>query len=312
MKKLQIPNSVTRSFHKVGFKLKKSSPEILIVAGVIGTVASAVMACKATLKVNEVVDEAKENIDRIHEAKEKGCTEAGEVYDVEDSKKDLALVYAQTGLKFVKLYGPSVALGTLSIAGILTSNHILRKRNIGLAAAYAAVDKSFKDYRGRVVERFGKELDKELRHNIKAKEVEEVVVNEDGSESVVTKTVNVADPNGISEYARFFDETCLGWTRNAEYNLHFIKGVQDWANNRLQAEGILFLNEVYEALGIQKTQAGQVVGWVYDETNPDCDNFVDLGIYDIHDEVKRRFVNGYEKSILLDPNVDGVVWDLMK
>ena len=312
MKKLQIPNSVTRSIHKVGFKLKKNSPEILIVAGVIGTVASAVMACKATLKVNEVVDDAKENIDRIHEAKETGYTEAGETYDAEDSKKDLALVYAQTGLKFVKLYGPSVALGALSLTGIVSSHHILRKRNIGLAAAYAAVDKGFKDYRGRVVERFGKELDKELRHNIKAKEIDEIVVNEDGSEQVVKKTVNVANPNDYSEYARFYDDGCVGWDKNPEYSLAYLKNMQNWANNRLQAEGHLFLNEVYEALGIPKTKAGQVVGWVYDEANPDCDNFVDFGISDIYNEKVRDFVNGYERVVLLDFNVDGVVWDILK
>lgn len=309
--KLQIPSNITRSFHKVGFKLKKNSPEILVVAGVIGTVTSAVMACKATLKVNEVVEDAKKDIDRIHTAVEKGETEHGLPYSVEDSKKDLTITYVQTGVKFIKLYGPAIALGTLSLAGVIQSNNILRKRNIGLAAAYAAVDKGFKDYRGRVIERFGKELDHELRHNIKAKEVEEVIVNEDGTEQVVKKTVNVADPNEISDYARFFDETCLGWERNAEYNLNTLKGVQAWANERLKTEGFLFLNEVYEALGMQKTQAGQVVGWVYDESNPDCDNFVDLGIYDVHDMQKRRFVNGYEKSILIDPNVDGNVWKLM-
>jgi hypothetical protein len=312
MKKLQIPNSVTRSINKVGFKLKKNSPEILIVAGVIGTVASAVMACKATLKVNEVVDEVKENIDRIHEAKETGYTEAGETYDAEDSKKDLALVYAQTGLKFVKLYGPSVALGALSLTGIISSHHILRKRNISLIAAYAAVDKGFKDYRGRVIERFGKELDKELRHNIKTKEVEEIVVNEDGTEQVVKTKVNVVNPNDISEYARFYDDGCTGWDKNPEYSLMYLKNVQNWANNRLQAEGRLFLNEVYEALGIPKTKAGQSVGWVYDESNPDSDNYVDFGITDIHNEKVRDFVNGYERVVLLDFNVNGDIQILMK
>lgn len=312
MKKLQIPNNVSRSIHKVGFKLKQSSPEILIVAGVVGTIASAVMACKATLKVNAVVDEAKENIDRIHEAKEKGYTEAGEEYTADDSKKDLALVYAQTGLKFVKLYGPSVALGALSLTGIVSSNQILRKRNVSLVAAYAAVDKGFKDYRGRVVERFGKELDKELRHNIKTKEVDEIVVNEDGSEQVIKKTVNVMDPNDISEFARFYDDGCTGWSKNPEHSLAYLKNVQNWANNRLQSEGFLFINEVYEALGIPKTCAGQSVGWVYDPENPDCDNFVDFGLTDIHNEKVRDFVNGYERVILLDFNVDGNVQKLMK
>lgn len=110
-------------------------------------------------------------------------------------------------------------LGGLSITAILTSNNILRKRNIALAAAYTALDKSFKEYRGRVIERFGKELDRELKYNIKAKEVEETVVSEDGSEVVEKKTIELADPNTYSPYAEFYDDGCSGWTKDPEANL---------------------------------------------------------------------------------------------
>ena len=233
-------------------------------------------------------------------------------YTEEDSKKDLAIVYAQTGLQFVKLYGPSVALGIVSLGCILTSNNILRKRNVALAAAYATVDKGFKEYRNRVVERFGKELDKELRFGIKAKEVEEIVVNEKGEEEVVKKTVNVADdPNEYSDYARIFDCGCSGWTKDPELNLYYLKQQQNYANDRLKAEKYLFLNDVYKMLGFPATKAGQVVGWVYDEENPVGDNFVDFGIYNINSGKARDFVNGYERSIVLDFNVDGNIWELM-
>lgn len=312
MKKLQIPANVSRKFHKVGFAFKKHSPEILVVAGVIGTVASTVLACKATLKVNEVVDEAKTNIDKIHEATEKGVTEAGEEYSVNDSKKDLAIVYAHTAGKFVKLYGPAVVLGAISITGILKSHDILRKRNVALAAAYATERTCFKDYRKRLVERFGEELDKELKYNIKAKEVEEVVIHEDGTETVVKKTVNVVDPNNLGDFVRCFDETCTGWSKDAEYNFIFLKHKQAEANNILQRRGYLFLNEVFDMIGMQRSSIGQTAGWVYDETNPVGDNFVDFGIFDLHDENKRNFVNGYERSIWLDFNVDGNILDLMK
>ena len=317
MSKLAIINNLSRSFHKVGFKLKKHSPEILIVTGVVGTVASTVMACKATLKVNEITEETKANIEKIHTATETGFTESGQEYTVEDSKKDLTIVYTQTGLKLIKLYAPAVIIGALSIAGIVTSHGILRKRNVALAAAYATIDRSFKDYRGRVVERFGKELDRELKYNIKAKKIEEKVINEDGTESTIEKTVNVAygvedDPNNYSEYARFFDDGCTGWEKDPEQNLFTLKQVQRYANDKLKAEGRLFLNEVYEMLGIPKTKAGHVVGWVYDEKNPIGDNFVDFGIYDYYRTTARDFVNGYEPTILLDFNVDGNVWELMK
>ena len=311
MTKAQFFNSVSRTFHKVGFKVKKHSPEILIAAGVVGTVASAVMACKATLKVNEVKDNFKHDVDKIHVAVEKGKTETGEAYSKEDSKKDLTIVYTQTGMKFAKLYGPSILLGAMSLGCILTSHRIIRKRNIALAAAYATVDSSFKDYRKRVVDRFGKELDRELKYNIKAQEVEEKVVNEKGEETTVTKTVNVVDPNLYSDYARFFDDGCAGWEKDPEYNLMFLKRQQAHANDLLKARGHLFLNEVYDMLGIPRSQAGQIVGWVYDEKNPVGDNFVDFGIYDLHNDDVRRFVNGKERVILLDFNVDGNVWELM-
>ena len=310
MKKLELFNSMSRNLNKIGFQLKKHSPEILVTAGVIGGVASAVLACKATTKVSDILDKAKEDIDTIHHVVEHPET-VSEEYTIEDSKKDMAIVYVQTGVKLAKLYAPAVALGALSITSILASNNILRKRNVALAAAYTAVDTSFKKYRSRVVERFGKELDRELRYNIKAKEIEETVVDEKGKEKTVKKTVSVVDPNYYSDYARFFDDGCTGWEKDAEYNLMFLKRQQDYANDLLKRQGYLFLNDVYYMLGIPKTKAGQVVGWVYDEKNPIGDNFVDFGIYDMYSEKARDFVNGYERTILLDFNVDGNILDLI-
>lgn len=310
MKKLDFITNMTRSFHKAGFQLKKHSPEILVVAGVVGTVASAIMACKATTKLSSILEESKENVEAIHECANN--PEMAEKYTEEDSKKDLTIVYAQTGLKLVKLYAPSVIIGVTSLACILTSNNILRKRNIALAAAYATVDKGFKEYRGRVIERFGKELDKELKYNIKAKEIEEKIIDENGEEKTVTKTVQVVDPSKNSPYAKFFGEACTGWTKDPEYNLMFLRRQQDFANDKLKSQGYLFLNDVYEMLGIDKTKEGQVVGWIYDEKNPIGDNFVDFGIYDDERNPRvRAFVNGYEPVILLDFNVDGNIWNMM-
>jgi hypothetical protein len=302
-----MKNSITRTFHKVGLKFKKHSPEILMTAGIVGTVASAVMACKATTKLNTILEESKENIDKIHNYVE---TEGfSEKYTEEDSKKDLTIVYTQTGVKLAKLYAPAVILGAVSIGAIVNGHNILRKRNLALAAAYKAVDKGFKDYRGRVIERFGNELDRELKYNIKAKDVKETVTNKDGTESTVNKTVNATTDRDISEYAKFYDDGCTGWCKDPEHNLMFLRRQQDYANERLQSKGYLFLNEVYDMLGIPKTQAGQVVGWVYNEKNPTGANYVDFGIYDIYNEKARDFVNGYERSILLDFNVDGYILD---
>lgn len=312
MKKAEIMNTLTRKFYRVGFKFKKHSPEILVGAGVVGVVASAVMACKATTKLDDVLAETKDTVDKIHDVTEHPeKIPEGKEYTVEDSKKDLTIVYTQAGVKLVKLYGPAVVLGTVSIAAIIGGHHILRKRNIALAAAYTAVDKGFKEYRGRVLERFGEEVDKELRYNIKAKEIEKTVTDANGKETVIKETVDVADPNLTSDYARFFDDGCTGWTKDPEFNLMFLKDQQRYANDLFKSKGHLFLNEVYDMLGIPRTQAGQVVGWIYDEKNPIGDNFIDFGIYDIADERKRSFVNGYERTILLDFNVDGNILEMI-
>lgn len=310
MTKVELMNKVTRACHRVGFKLKKHSPELLIAGGVTGLVGAAVMACAATTKLDAILENAKNKINTVNEAMENPET-LPEDCTVEDCKKSVKILYAQTGLELVKLYGPAATVGAVSIAAIFAGGNILHKRNLALAAAYATVDGTFKDYRGRLVERFGKELDRELLYDVKTQEVEEKVTNEDGSESTVTKTINVVDPKTKSGYARCFDETCSGWTRDAEYNLMFLVQQQNYANEKLQSRGYLFLNEVYDMLGMQASRAGQSVGWVYDKDNKIGDNYVDFGIHDLHDENKRLFVNGYEKSIWLDFNVDGNILDLM-
>lgn len=308
MSKAEIMAKASRTFHKVGFQIKKHSPEILVATGIVGGVASAIMACKATLKVDEVVEKHEDKVERIHEAAENGVTAAGKEYNVEDMKKDLAITYVQTGVDFAKLYGPSIVLGTLSVTAILAGHNILRKRYVATAAAYAAVEKGFKEYRGRVVERFGEALDKELKYGIQAKEYEEIVANEDGTESVIKKNTEVVNPYLGSPYAIFFDDGCTGWTKDPEYNKMFLINQQRYANDLLKSKGVVVLNEVYDMLGAPRTKAGMVVGWRYDKKHPTGDNYIDFGIFDIDRPRTRDFVNGYERTILLDFNVDGDVY----
>lgn len=290
-------------------KVEKHSPEILMGVGVIGVVTTTVMACKATMKLNDILDECKETREKIVEVESN--PEYQEKYTQEDAKKDLAINYIQTGVKVAKLYAPSVALGTLSITCLLASHNVMQKRNAALSAAYLTVDKSFKEYKQRVIDRVGEEVEKEIRYGIKAEEVLTTIENEDGTETTVTETIKTMNPDLYSDYARFFDESSPYWQKDPEYNLMFLKAQQQYANDLLRAKGRLFLNDVYDMLGIDKTKAGQIVGWVYDPKNPKGDNFVDFGIYNMSNDRVRAFVNGYEPTILLDFNVDGNIWDLM-
>ena len=307
MTKSDFMTNITRTFNRASLQVRKHSPEILMVAGVVGTVISAVMACKATTKLSGIMDNTKGQVDAIHYAKEHP-EELKEEYTPEDAKKDLTIVYTKTGIELVKLYGPSIALGALSIAGILTSNSIHRRRNVALAAAYTAVDTGFKQYRGRLIERFGEQLDKELRYNIQNVEVEEKIVDDKGKEKTVKKTVEVVDTTGFSDYARLYDDGNAGWDKDPEYTLMFLKHQQNYANDKLRTQCHLFLNEVYDMLGIPRSKAGQIVGWIYDEknNNHDGDNFVDFGIYT---QANKNFLDGYEKVALLDFNVDGPIYN---
>ena len=308
--KNEIITNINTKVAKTKFTVKKYSPEILIVAGVIGTITSAVMACKATTKINDILVDSKEQIEKIHEHTDKEIQ--GVEYTKEDANKDLSIVYIQTGVKLIKLYAPSVALGVLSLGSIIVSNNILRQRNIALAAAYATVDKGFKEYRSRVAERFGEDVEREIKHNVISKKIDTIITDEDGKEKKGKEVISVAgDPNEYSEYARFFDDGSYGWKKDPEYNLMFLRLQQNQANDKLKANGHLYLNEVYDMLGIPRTKAGQIVGWVYDLNNPVGDNYVDFGLYDYHKQVVRDFVNGYERTILLDFNVDGNILDLM-
>lgn len=305
MKANEIMSKVSGTFNKVGFSLKKHSPEILVAAGVVGTVVSTVMACRATTKIDTILDETKEQLDKIHEYSEN--PDMAEKYNAEDAKKDTVVVYAHTGVKLAKLYAPAVGLGILSLGSILASNNILRKRNAALAAAYAVVDRSFKEYRDRVVERFGEEVDHQLRYNIKATEVEETVIDEKGKEKKVKKTIEVADPNA-SEYVKYFTKSNPYWENNPEYVEMFLRSQQNYANDKLKATGHLTLNDVYDMLGFHDSKAGMVVGWIYDLDHPNGDNYVEFDVKKVHLPDEQ---GGYEEAYAIDFNVDGNIYNEM-
>ena len=296
---LQTVNTATK---KVQFKAKKYSPEILVVVGAIGAVTSAVMACKATMKLEDIMETHHENVEAIHEAIEHPETLPAEYDPEKDGKKDLSIAYGRTGLALAKNYAPAVILGGLSLGALIGSNHILKKRNAALAAAYATVDSAFKKYRGNVIERFGKEVDEEMKYSIKAVEMED--------DKGKKKTEKVIEEDGTTGWARFFDDGSPYWEDDSEYNLWFLRNKQAYFNDILKVKTYVFLNDVYKALGLEETKEGQVIGWVYDPDYPNGDNKIDFGIYR-GDAKTRAFVNGYENHVLLDFNCDGNIYELM-
>lgn len=296
---MKIKNTIA----KFALKAKKHSPEILIFAGIAGMAATVVTACITTTKAEKVLAEASERRAEVKQLLE----EKREDYTEDDSKKDNTIICVQTCAKLAALYAPAAVLGITSAVSILSGYNVMKKRNVALAAAYAAVDKGFREYRKRVAEKLGDEEEKALRYDIRA---EKIVKASDESGTSEAAANTLGRDMGYSPYAALFDECSPCWEKNPDYNLHFLRMEQNYANDRLKARGYLFLNEVYERLGISATKAGQIVGWVYDPNNPESDNYVDFGIYN-DDEAHRLFVNGDEHSVLLDFNVQGNILDLI-
>jgi hypothetical protein len=300
-----IPTAVVNKVGLPLLKLQKSSPQVMFVGGLVAGGAGVVLACRSTLKLSDTLSKAEEMKALAKDAFENG-TDDGTPYTEKEYGKDQTVIKVQTLLSITKLYAPAAGLLMLS-AALLTGSHVtLNKRNTAAVAAYAGVDEAFKNYRSRVLDKYGRDVDDELRYG--AQVVEEKIVDEDGKTKTI-KTKRVAD--GVpTQYARFFDELCGPHQRDPEINKIFLQSQQSYFNNLLQAKGYVFLNEVYKALDLPESKAGQVVGWVLGKGG---DNYVDFGIFDnIANPEVRKFVDGREYSILLDFNVDGMILDHLK
>lgn len=282
--------------------VKAHSPEILLVAGIASIVGGTIFACKATLKAEDIVMEAEEKLGMIQDAKE---TASPEDYTKDDILKDTAVVYSQTAGKFLKLYGGPVLAIAGGIGCVVASHNIQSSRINALSAAYFGLDQAFRSYRTRVRERVGDTDEVKLLEGCTTEEVTEIKQLKNGKEKEIVKKVDIYNPENISVYARFFDEGCRQWTKNPEYNLQYLRQAEAIMNQKLQTRGHVFLNEVYDLLGIPRTQAGNVVGWIKDGD----DGYIDFGIYSPVNEAAHDFVNGWNRSILLDFNVDGVIID---
>lgn len=300
MNKAELLLKGRRLVSKGGLFLRKHSHEILTYGGIVGGVGAAVLACKATLKLEDTLDEGKDNITYVKESFE-NIEEP-----TKEEKKELSIAYGQVTLDVVKLYLPAVTLGVASVASILAGHNIISKRSAAYAAAYTSVNDAFKGYRERVAAKYGKDAEQDIyldRHD------EEVITeNEDGTTD--TATVEASSPK-YSPFAVFFDSNCPDWKNDPEANKFFLIQQENWCNDRLKRNGFLTVNEVYESLGIKQTSAGMVAGWIYDEKNPVGDNKVSFNLDDATNEATRRFMNGLEPIVLIDFNIDGDIYKLM-
>lgn len=299
---MSIKTLANKATSKVGRQIlitQKHSPVLLLGIGVTGVITTIVLACQATLKVSEILDEAETNTKTIEDAEENR-----DDYTEEDAKKDSVLNKVQTAGKIAKLYAPAFIVGVISIGALTSSHVILTRRNVGLTAAYAAIDKGFREYRERVVGELGEGKDREFRYGVVEREI--AVETDDG---IAVKTIREVDrTKGPSIYAKFFDESNPNWERTSSaHNQTFVSVQRQYANDLLDARGHVLLNDVYEMLGFPRTSEGAVVGWL--RNNHAGDNYISFGVFDHDIYMGQQFANGNERSVLLDFNVDGVIYD---
>ena len=304
----KISTSAAKFAGKAEFTIKKNSPEILLGAGIVGFVGTIVLACRATCRADEVLEFHRRKIKDIEDAKEIADADPeGEMsYDIEIYRQDKAIRYLKTTGNLAKLYAPTVAVGALSLACILTSRNIMQKRYLGVVAAYNGLSAAFEEYRKRVRDEYGEGLDKHFRYGTTYEELP--VYDENGKktkekEQVEKTETGMVIPNDDS--CRFFDSSNPNWDKNPTFSMMWLRGQQNILNDILHTRGHVFLNEVYDALGFPHTPQGAVLGWIDGEG----DNCIDFGLYDQNKENVRRFVNGVDNVIMLEFNHDGVIWD---
>lgn len=297
-----LSNAVTSKMGRQVLVAQKHSPTLLFAGGVVGVVATVVLASRATLRLEEVLSQNEENLELAHSLM---TDETKTDYSIKDYEKDVAYIRIKTAINVTKLYAPTVLIGAASIAALAGGQLVLTKRNAGLVAAYAALEKGFNQYRERVVQEIGVDKDREFRYGVENREV--VIEDKNGGHKV--KTEKRVGPDGHSIYAKFFSEqTSRSWSPRPDYNFLFLKAAQIHANDLLQTRGHVLLNDVYDAIGLDRTPEGAVVGWVKGHG----DDYVSFGLFDEeYNERIHDFFVGRENSVLLDFNVDGVVYELI-
>lgn len=300
---MNIKNTIMKS--KFGKQFAKNKPEIYFGIGVACGVCAIGASFYAGTKAKYILETSQKEIEEVRYVwEEKNLPE--DVYSERDHKKDLVIAYGRAAGRIAKVVVPIAVFADLSFAFLLKSNNIHKMRTTALGLAYSGLNEQFEKYRGRVIEEHGEETDRMYAHGLVKKDIEIEEINSKG-ETKTKKIKNaVVAENGTeeySQYAKYFDEGCRNFSKNPEDNLVFLRSQERYANDILHTKGHIFLNDVYEALGIPKTEAGQYVGWMLGNGN----DYVDFGIYDMYKEANKDFVNGYEPVILLDFNVDGVI-----
>lgn len=289
---------------KLGKSLKKvfkhKKPEICMAAGVIFGAAAVVTACIQTRKgLDKVVSDHKVRIEKARSL------------DDDDPKKgrEILFAYGKTTVAGARLLAGPLALFTFSMVSFFSAHNEMKLRNAGLAATAAGLRKTLKDYRGRVADNIGEDAEEKLYFGTKSGEISESTVDEDGNETFETVLADdIVDDVERSDFVKYLVKGNDKWDRSPDMVRFTLECQQNLANDILKNKGEITLNEVYDLLGFEHTEAGMVYGWIYDKYNPFGDNKVEFRVKKVHVPNENDPAKGYSIGYAIDFNVDGNIY----
>lgn len=294
----KLPDGISTKIGRLGLLSQKNAPVVLFTAGVVGVVATVIMASKATLKLEQILEDAEKDTYQIQDQVVRNPKKYSEM----DEKQALLAIRSKMTVKVVKLYAPAAITGLVAIACLTGSHYILSQRNLAITAAYAVLEKGFKGYRERVIGEYGEEKDRDLYNGAEICEIEERTA--EGKKSRKVKIIpGIGDPD--KTYRRMFDELSPSWSPQPGYNQFTLTAQQNYLNDLLRSRGHVFLNEVYGRLGIPHSKAGAVCGWIKGQG----DGYIDLGIFRDDEFMGMEFVDGNAPGVIINPNVQGIIYD---
>lgn len=276
---------------RMSFTLNQNAPSICLAVGIGGVVAAGIIACVQTLKVPAMIEDVQEQEQKLKETADKTVEVVdGDIVD-EDEKEtaladDIRKMRLTTGVAIAKLYIPAIIIATCGFCLIVHSHYQMAARNVALYGAYLALQKEFDEYRENVKERFGEDVDKQLRFNVNPDKIREQLEGEADTPSTAL----------IEARTRFlFDENNSDlYQKNMEYNIHLISIAEHNLNHLLRANGHIFVNEALAELHLPLIQSGQDNGWIYD---PMVEHKIVLSTYYVEDDNRG--------GIWIEMNIDG-------
>lgn len=295
--------SITTAFYTGVARISKHAPTILSITASAGVIATGYLAWKAGTRFEDVEGR---DWDRRKECLRNADTIPDEDVPKIECKNRILFI-----LDTVRTVAPAAIVGAATITMIYFSNSISKKRLAAMGAAYATLQTAFDGYKRTMVEALGKEsVEKILKPKLPnvGKSAEEILSSDNKSDAANVSDAVVNSLKALSPYARIIaEESSTCWDPNEDYTSQNIAAVQLWANRRLERKGHLFLNEVYDQLGLSRTREGAVVGWL---KNGEGDNYVSFGDFDA--SIYRVPSDDYtrvDSNFIVDFNVDGVIWD---